>query len=85
MRITLDDGSFKWNALESGDFEGYISESGGEVAAIVAAEVALALLIALRSRRLGLLLRLGRQQLIERLFYDASNQFLDFPRFLITA
>ena len=45
--VPLNDGGLKGNALELGHLEGDIPGSGGEVAVVVAATVALALLIAL--------------------------------------
>ena len=77
--IPLDNGGLKGNSLELGHLEGDISRSGGEVAVVVAAAVALALLIALIPGCLGQFLSLGFQQLIEGFLYAASYQLLDLP------
>ena len=50
--IPLDNGGLKGDSLELGHLKSDISGSGGEVAAVVAATVALALLIALIPGRL---------------------------------
>ena len=73
--ISLNGGSLKGNSLELGYFECDISGSSGEVAAVVAAAVARALLIFLVPG----LLRLGLRQLIEWLLYAASHKFLALP------
>ena len=75
--VPFNDGSLKRDTLELGHLERDISRSGGEIAVIVATAVALALFIALVPGRLGQLLRLGLQQLVEGLFYATSHQFLD--------
>ena len=77
--IPLNDCSLKGDALELGHLEGDISGSGGEIAVVVAAAVALALLIALIPGCLGQFLSLGFQQLIEGFLYAASYQLLDLP------
>ncbi len=77
--IPLNDGSLKGDSLELGYLEGDIPGSGGEVAVIVAAAVALALLVAFIPGCLGQLLCLSLQQLVERLLYTASYQFLELP------
>ena len=77
--IPLNDGSLKGDSLELRHLEGDIPGSGGEVAVIVAAAVALALFVALISGRLGQFLRLGLQQLVERFLYAASYQLLKLP------
>ena len=80
--IALNDGGLKGNPLELGYLEGDIPGSGGEAAAVVAAAVALALFIALIPGRLGQLLRLGLQQLVEGFLYAASHKFLELTRLL---
>ena len=57
------------NPLEFGNLEGDISRSGGEISAIVAAAIALALLIAFIPGSLGQFLSLGLQQLVEGFLY----------------
>ena len=75
--IPLNDGGFKRDSLEFGNLESNISGSGGEVAVVVAAAVALALFIALVPGSLGQLLCLGLQQLVEGFLYAASYQLFD--------
>ena len=74
--IPLNDGRFKRDALKTGHMERDISGGGGKVPVIVAAAVALAGLIALVAGSLGQFLRLLLQQLIQRFFHAAPNQFL---------
>ena len=62
--VSLNNGSLEGDPLELGHLEGDISGSSGEVAVVVAAAVALALLISLVPGSLGQLLRLGLQQLV---------------------
>ena len=78
MAIPLNDGGFKRNALEFGNLESNISESGGEIAVVVATAIALALLVTLVPSSLGQLLRFGPKQLDERFLYTASHKFLKF-------
>ena len=59
--IPFNDGSLKGDSFELRHFEGDIPGSGGEVAVVVAAAVALALLVTLVPGRLGQLLCLGLQ------------------------
>lgn len=59
--------------------ERHISGGGGKVAVIVTAAVALTGLTALVASRMGKLLSLGLQQLVEGLLYAASDQFLFAP------
>lgn len=77
--IPLNNSSFKGDPLELGYLESDILGSGGEVAVVVAAAVALALLISLVPGSLGKLFRLSIQQLIESFFYAASHQLFNFP------
>ena len=56
MKLALNDGSFKGNALELGHLEGDVPGGGGKVTAVMAAAVALALFIAFIPGRLGQLL-----------------------------
>lgn len=60
--------------FELGYLEGNIPGRGGEVAGVMTAAIALALLVALVSGRLGQLLRLYFQQFLEDLLYAASYQ-----------
>ena len=53
LSIPLNNSRLKGNPLEFGNLEGNIPGSGGKVAVVVAAAVALALLIALIPGRLG--------------------------------
>src|SRR5699024_3893786 len=62
--IPLNDGSFKRDALELGYLKCDIPGSGGKVAVVVAAAVALAMLISLVPGSLGQFLRFGLQQLV---------------------
>ena len=73
--IPLNNSGLKRDTLEFRYLEGYIPRSGGEIAVVVAAAVALALLVALVPGRLGQFLRLGLQKFIEGFFYAASHQF----------
>ena len=75
--IPLNDSGLKGNPLKLGRLEGDIPRSGGEIAVVVPAAVALALLIALVPGRLGQFLRLGLQQFVEGFFYAASYQLLE--------
>ena len=59
--------------------EGDIPGSGGGVAVVVTAAVALALFIAHVPGCLGQFLRFGLQQLIERFLYAATYKFLELP------
>jgi len=77
--IPLNDGSLKGDPLELGHLECDIPRSGGKVAVVVAAAVALALLIALVPGRLGQLLRFGLQQLVEGFLYASAHKFLELP------
>src|SRR5699024_7673448 len=77
--VPLNNSSFKGDSLELGHLEGDISRGGCEVAVVVTAAIALALLVALIPSRLGQLLRLSIQQLIEGFFYAASYQLFNFP------
>ena len=77
--IPLNDCSLKGDALELGHLEGDISGSGGEIAVVVAAAVALAGLIAFVAGSLGQLLRFLLQQLIQCFFDAATDQFFDLP------
>ncbi len=77
--IPLNDGGLKGDSLELGHLECDVSGSGSEITVVVATAVALALLIALIPGRLGQLVGLCLQQLIERLFYTASHKFLELP------
>ncbi len=56
-----------------------VAGSGSEIAVIVSAAVALAGLAALVTGRLGQLLRLSFQQLIQSFLHAAPDQFLDLP------
>lgn len=69
----------KGNPFELGYLEGDISGSGGEIAAIVSAAVALALLIALISGCLSQLFCLDLQKLVEGFLYAAAHKFLELP------
>ena len=75
--IPLNDCSLKGDALELGHLEGDISGSGGEIAVVVAAAVALTSLAALIAGRLRQRLRLLFQQLVQGFLHAAANQFLD--------
>ena len=77
--VLLNDGSLKGDSLELGYLQGDIPGSSGEVSAIVAAAVALALLIVLVPGCLCQLLRLGLQQLVEGFLHAASYQLLKPP------
>ena len=77
--VPLNDGSLKGDSLELGYLQGDIPGSSGEVSAIVAAAVALALLIVLVPGCLCQLLRLGLQQLVEGFLHAASYQLLKPP------
>lgn len=77
--ISLNDGALKRDTLELGHLECDISEGGGEIVVVMAAAVALALLVALIPGRLGQLLCLGLQQLIEGFLYTAPYQLLELP------
>ena len=78
VAIPLDNGGLKGEPFDLGDLQGNIPGSGGEVAAVVAATVALALLITLVPGRPGQLLRFGLQQFIESFLYATSYKFLQF-------
>ena len=75
--IPLNDSGLKGNPLKLGHLEGDIPRSGGEIAVVVTAAVALALLIALVPGRLGQFLRLGLQQFVEGFLYATSYQLLE--------
>src|SRR5699024_10485871 len=77
--IPFDNSSFKGDPLELGPLEGDVSGSGGEITVVVPAAVALALLAALVPGRLGQLLCLGLQKLVEGFLYAASHQLFDLP------
>ena len=72
-----DHGCFNGDSFEIRYFEGDLPRSGGEVAAIVATAVALALLIALVPGCLGQFLCPNFQQLVEGFLYAASYQLFD--------
>ena len=74
--------ALKGDPLELGYLESDVPGASGEAAAVVAAAVALTLLIALIPGRLGQLLRLGLQQLVEGFLYAASHKFLELTRLL---
>jgi len=76
--IPLNDGGLKGDPFELGHLEGNIPGSGGEVAAVVAAAIALPLLIALVPGRLGQFLCLGLQKFVESFLYAATHKFLEF-------
>ena len=75
--VPLNNSGLKGNPLEFWHLEGDVPRGGGEIAAVVAAAVALALFVALIPGRLGQLLRLGLQQLVEGFLYAASYQLLE--------
>ena len=75
--IPFDNSSFKGDPLELGHLQGNVPGCSGEIPAVVAAAVPLALFIALVPCRLGQPLRLGLQQLVECLLYAASYQLFD--------
>src|SRR5699024_2522900 len=75
--IPLNDSGLKGDPLELGYLQGNVPGSGGEVAAVVAAPVSLALLITLVPGRLGQLLCLGLQQFVEGFLYTASYQLCE--------
>ena len=77
--ISLNDSGLKGDPFGLGYLQGNVPGSGGEVAAVVAAPVPLALLITLVPGRLGQLLCLGLQQLVEGFLYAASYQLVDLP------
>src|SRR5699024_6486450 len=77
--VPLNNSRLKGNPLEFGNLEGDISRSGGEISAIVAAAIALALLIAFIPGSLGQFLSLGLQQLVEGFLYAASYHLLELP------
>ena len=77
--IPLNDSGLKGDPLELGYLQGNVPGSGGEVAAVVAAPVSLALLITLIPGRLGQLLCLGLQQFVEGFLYAASYQLFELP------
>ena len=70
-------GCFNGDSFELRYFEGDLPRSGGEVAAIVATAVALALLIALVPGCLDQFLCPNFQQLVEGFLYAASYQLFD--------
>ena len=77
--IPLNNSRLKGDSLELRHFEGDIPGSGGEAAVVVTAAIALALLIALVPSRLGQLLSLGLQQLVEGFLYASAHKFLELP------
>ena len=77
--IPLNDGGLKGDPFELGHLQGNVPGSGGEVAAVVAAAVALSLLVTLVPGRLGQLLCLGLQQLVESFLYASTHKFLELP------
>ena len=77
--VPLDNSSFKGDPFELGYLESDIPRSGGEVAAIVPAAVALALFIALVPGCLCQFLCLSLQQFVERFLYATAHQFLNLP------
>src|SRR5699024_8901821 len=72
--VPLNNGGFKRDTLEFRHLEGDIPGSRGEIAAVVAAAVALALFIALIPTSLSQFLRLGLQQFVEGFLHTASHQ-----------
>ena len=80
--IPLNDGGLEGDPFELGYLEGNIPGSGGKIAAVVAAAVSLALLITLVPGRLGQLLSLSLQQLVESFLYAPTHNFLEFCRFV---
>ena len=83
VAIPLNNGSLKGDSLELGHLEGDISRGGCEVAVVVTAAIALALLVALIPGRLGQFLSLGLQQLVQCFLYASAYKFLELP--LITS
>ena len=79
VAIPLNDGSLKGDLLEFWHLERNGSGSRSEVATVMAAAVALAMLVTLVPGSLGQLLRLGLQQFIEGFFYAAAYKFLELP------
>ena len=75
--IPLNNSSLKGDPFEFGYLESDIPGSGGEIAVVMTAAVALALLITLVPSRLGQFLCLGFQQLVEGLLYAATHQLFD--------
>ena len=75
--VPLNDASLKRHPFELGHLEGNIPGSGGEVTAVVAATVVLALFVTLMPGRLGQLP--GLQQFVQRFLYAASYQRLELP------
>lgn len=69
----LDDGSLKGNALKAERMEGVVPRCGGKVPVIVPAAVALMGLIALIVSRVGQLLGLLLQQLVQRIFHASLD------------
>ena len=77
--LPLNDSRIRGDPFELEYLEGDIPGSGGEVSAIVAAAIALALLIALVPGRLGQFLSLSLQQLVEGFLYASAHKFLELP------
>ena len=73
VTIPFNNGSLKGDSLELRRLEGDIHGSGGEVAVVVAAALALALLVTLAPGCLGQLFRLSLQQLVEGFLCNASH------------
>ena len=77
--IPLNNSSLEGDSLEFWHLESNVSGSRSEVAAVVAAAVALSLLVTLVPGRLGQLLCLGFQKLVECFLYAAAYEFLELP------
>ena len=75
--VPLNNSRLKGDPFEFGYLESDIPGSGGEIAVVMTAAVALALLITLVPSRLGQFLCLGFQQLVEGLLYAATHQLFD--------
>ena len=76
--VPFNDGGFRRNSLEFGHFQGNIPGSGGEIAVVVSATVALALFVTFVAGCLSKLVCLGIQQLVESFLYAASHKFFEF-------